>query len=265
MLKWLQNNPVGMALGGVGAFFLLLLLILLVLGSLPISTDIDEEDGLADEKAIELPALAESKPVENYKVIIERPLFNQSRQPIIEEQIDNPEDDFAEDGSDFDMPSVELMGVVITPTEKMVTLKQADSGESLVAYEGRPIEANFGSWRVSSVGPRTATLTSADGEELLLELKVHDASIEEPPPLKPVAEAGEAEAATAANDSNQDGESLSRADEIRRRIAERREELQKESENNQQATAEANEPTYKDAIRNLISRNRNEEAENDNN
>ena len=262
MMKWLQNNPVGLAIGGVCALFLFLLLMLTVVASLPISTVLSDDDTEVEGEAIELPALAENKPIDTYQVITDRPLFNQSRRPVIEEEIEDTGEEEPPE-SDFEMPSVELMGVVITPTEKMVTLKRFDSEESLVAYEGRPIEADFGSWYVSSVGPRTATLSSAEGEELILEMKVNDASIEEPAPIKPAEREGESEADIAAAEGQGEGEPLNRADEIRQRIAERREELKQESDGGQQAEAEPAQPTYKDAIKSLINRNRKEEAEND--
>jgi hypothetical protein len=133
-------------------------------------------------------------------------------------------------------PEVELSGVIITPTLRMVTLKRTDDAKSLVAFEGKPIEADFGSWQVSSIQARAVTLTSGSGEELQLELKVHDAKIEQPVrPVKPAkqdAAAGEQSPEVAENPAT---EPLSRAEEIRQRIAERREELRREAEQKGQA------------------------------
>jgi hypothetical protein len=266
MLKWLQDNPVGLVLSCVSGFFLFLLLLMTILASLPLSTGPAGDEADAAGAEVELPVLAENQPIDSYKVIVERPLFNQSRQPIIEEVLDEDDESAAGEEADFELPAVELMGVVITPTSRMVTLRRSDHEKSLVAYEGRPIEADFGSWKVSSINERTATLTDDDGKELHLEMKVHDASIEEPAPIQSPEESGEpGEAELAAvRQEGAEGEPLSRADEIRQRIAERREELKREAGENQQAEAGTKQPTYQEAIQSLIGRNRQQKADAEN-
>jgi hypothetical protein len=257
----MQDNPLGLALGAVCGFLLFVLLVLMVVSALPLSTRMAAGGASDGETGIELPQLAENKPVDSYYVINERPLFNESRLPIIEpeEELD-PMADVVEE-EEVDAPEVELSGVVITPSLRMVTLRRKGGEESLVAFEGRPIEAEFGSWQVTSIGPRVATLTSASGEELLLEMKVHDERIEQPEkPVRPTkASAEEQLVAKAAQPSSAEGEPLSRAEEIRQRIAERREELRRESAAADQ-DQEAAPPDYQSAIENMMNssrRNRN--------
>ena len=86
------------------------------------------------------------------------------------------------------------------------------------------------------MGPRTVVLESRDGQKLELELQVHDVKIKEPP--KPVVAAKPA-AAEGEQPAGEDGQPLSRAEQIRQRIAERREELRREQEE-QQAQRESN-------------------------
>lgn len=233
ILKWLEDNPLGIALGALCGLLLFALLVLTVLAALPpgaatIPLAAGEEQGL------QLPVLAENLPIASYAIITERPLFNENRQPATQDGDSNGEPLPLDEPAGA--PEVELSGVIITPTLRMVTLKRMDDAKSMVAFEGKPIEADFGSWQVSNIQARAVTLTSGSGEELQLQLKVHDATIEQPvqaaKPEKQDKVAGQQSPEAAENAAT---EPLSRAEEIRQRIAERREELRRESEVQAQA------------------------------
>ncbi len=255
MVKWLQDNPLGLALGALCGLLLVVWLVLAILSSLPLSPAPADDAAGALDPALELPTLAENLPMDTYNVITARPLFNETRLPVLDDAAGDlePAGGPAEDG---EKPEVELAGVIITPSLRMVTLKRKDNAQSLVAFEGRPIEADFGSWQVSRILPRAATLTSASGAELQLEMKVHDAQIE--PPVAAVAKApATADNAAAAADTA--AEPLSRAEEIRQRIAERREELQRDAE---QAGAQAEQPNYQQAIQSMVGRKRQQKSDN---
>jgi hypothetical protein len=128
-----------------------------------------------------------------------------------------------------------------------VTLRPKDAAESLIALEGNPLEGDFGSWQVSSIEPRSVVLSSGSGEEVRIDLQIHDAVIAEPPEPPPGASTPGASA-----DEEQD-RPMSRAEEIRQRIAERREELRREAEENAEAQSEqASQPNYQDAIKQMI-------------
>ncbi|MEJ8569026.1 hypothetical protein [Elongatibacter sediminis] len=267
MMRWLQDNPIGLGLAVVCGVLVLSMAGLGVVSLLPAYRGGDADNAAPDAQALQLPELAESAPIDEYYVITERPLFNESRQPVLEDElsVDPLAEEMVED--DPDAPDVELSGVVITPSLRMATLRTKDEGRSLVAFEGRPIEeSDFGSWQVSRVDAREVMLTSAAGEELRLELKVHDEQIT--PPAAPVSrpqgsrqdeapegrvqqtrqqESGEADA---------DGKPLSRAEEIRRRIAERREELRRQAEQQEQPSEEEAAPDYQRAIQSMIGRSR---------
>ena len=123
--------------------------------------------------------------------------------------------------------------------------------------------AQSGSWQVSRILPRTVTLTSAGGGELQLEMKVHDAKIE--PPAKPV-EKSQAAADGVSGDESLENETepLSRAEEIRQRIAERREELRQEAEQADTSVTQDEPASYEDAIQSMIGRNRGQKSGNEN-
>jgi hypothetical protein len=282
ILKWLEDNPVGIALATLCGLLLFFLLLLTVLASLPArSALMVATEGEAE--SLQLPVLAENLPIASFAIITERPLFNENRQPALNDEGSNGES-LPLDEEAAGAPPVELSGVIITPTLRMVTLKRTDDAKSLVAFEGRPIEADFGSWQVSSIQARAITLTSGSGEELQLELKVHDTKIEQPvrpeKPDKKAAGAGEQAPAVAENSAT---EPLSRAEEIRQRIAERREELRREAEQadqsgeqqseqsvdqaggqaNDQANDQAGQQNYQQAIQSLMGRNRGKKTNND--
>ncbi|MDT8320628.1 MAG: hypothetical protein RQ826_08890 [Xanthomonadales bacterium] len=257
MIGWLQENPIGIALASLCAALLLVSLLLFVVWSLPPPVrvgEVGEDEALMNS---ELPELAPSKPIDSYAIVTERPVFNESRQPELDADLagETADDELIEE--EVDAPEVELAGVVITPSLRMVTFKQKDKPESLVAFEGKPLEGDYGSWQVSRIGPREVMLTSASGRELQLELQVHDAKIAVPPKAPPATAGDSSEAAAGERDT--DGEEpLSRAEEIRQRIAERREELRRAAEdgaaNGASAAKQSQQqpPSYREAIRSMI-------------
>lgn len=234
-MKWLQGNPLGIALVSIGGFLALLALGMAIVWSLPVSVDTD--DAVSDNAVVDTSPLlaAEAGDLNDYQIVDERPVFNESRAPEIVEA-----DDLIEDVTDAtiavkDAPDVKLTGVIITPGMKIVSLTPADTNlESVMAHEGQSLTGEFVGWQVSAVNPRNVVLESNDGQKLDLELQVHDQAIKEPPKPKPKPEAQtaqteQAEAGQPASSAD-DAEPLSRAEQIRQRIAERREELRREQE-----------------------------------
>jgi hypothetical protein len=245
VIKWFESNPLGVALASICAGLLVISLLLAVVWALPPSVPASASDTDEALAALDVPELDDSEPLEAYTVITERPVFNASRLPIIEEGLTDEDDQLADE--DVDAPEVELAGVIITPSIRMVTLRSKDQSESLVAFEGQPLEGNYGSWQVSHIEPREITLSSDNGEELQLKLQIHDVKIEEPPELETEKTAESSSSAELAQDSDQP---LSRAEEIRQRIAARREELRQAAEDKEQDEA----PTmdYRQAIQSMI-------------
>jgi hypothetical protein len=228
MIKWFEGNPVAIVLASICGGLLLISLILAVIGSLPPSVP---DAGPEDEEAgfiITVPELAENEPIETYAVITERPVFNENRLPAIEDDSADGSDEELAD-QEVDTPEFELAGVIITPSIRMVTLKTKDQPESLVAFEGQPLQGNYGSWQVSRIEPRQITLASGSGEEVQLKLQVHDATIATPPKPVPSASSAAVEPGSQASQEGSD-QPLTRAEEIRQRIAERREELRRAAE-----------------------------------
>lgn len=149
-----------------------------------------------------------------------------------------------------------------------------------MAHEGESLTGEFVGWQIGTVNPRTVVLESRDGQKLELELQVHDVKIKEPPRPAP-AKTAQAESGQAEQMVDEEGEPLSRAEQIRQRIAERREELRLEQEAQQaqggtpkNATPRSAAPkknlgsaarssNYQDAIKALMNKNRKDQDSND--
>jgi hypothetical protein len=245
--RWLEGNPVGQVLAAVAGALVVVALALGVTWSLPPRAATEDAGGDDERLLVDVPRLADNEPIESYAIVSERPVFNENRQPDLASDLD-PENLGDEPETVVDAPELELAGVVITPTVRMVTLRQKKAGESLVAFEGQPLHGNYGSWHVSRIAPREITLASGEGEELQLQLQVHDEQIAPPPKAEPRSKevASEDDAADTASDAP-----LTRAEEIRQRIAERREELRRAAEANPDTQEQA--VDYQSAIQSMIS------------
>jgi hypothetical protein len=252
VIRWLDDNPVGQALAVLAGGLAVMMLLLAVVWSLPPNSGPAELS--ADDPALQVsvPRLPDSPPLEDFAAVTDRPVFNESRRPEMDADAAG-EGETADDESDavIDAPELVLAGVVITPSLKMVTLREKKARESLVAFEGQPLQGDYGSWHVSHIAPREITLSSGDGRELQLQLQVHKAKIV--PPLKP--EPGEAVAEQSAQNAEvgaeDEGEQpLTRAEEIRQRIAERREELRRAAE--AEKAGEQQLSDYQTAVRTMI-------------
>jgi len=259
MIRWLQDNPIGVGIASFCGVLVLISVLLSIIWTLPPSgsgVDPDEGEGVA---GLDFPEFQGAGELSDYDEIVSRPVFNESRQPIIESDEEEVMDDelLAED---MDAPDVELAGVIITPSLRMATLKEKGREGSLVAFVGRPLEGNYGSWQITRIEPREVTLSSGDGEELLLKLQVHNATIAAPPKApEPALEAETGETDAELADSEEGDQPLSRAEEIRQRIAERREELRRAAESGE---TQATEMSYQQAIQNMMGKKRQEDSNN---
>lgn len=268
-MKWLQDNPLGLALAAVCGVFILLALGMTIVGSLPVSVNTEAEAAEVTSDSEASRTAGQIGPLSNYQVINEKPVFNESRQPVVEEDEELSEDDAVIEVTDA--PDVRLTGVVITPGVKIASLTPADTNlETVMAHEGESLTGEFVGWQVTTVNPRMVVLQSRDGQSLELDLQVHDATIQEPPKpeLSPAQTAMKAAQASNGEDSNttgEDEEPLSRAEQIRQRIAERRAELRKEQEAQAGPTASNNKTSdYQNAIRAMMGSKKKDKNGNDN-
>jgi len=268
-MKWLEDNPLGMALAAIGGVFILLALGMTIIWNLPVSVETTEMETEAQGSEVSVLAARQLAPMRDLLIVNERPVFNVSRLPVAGDiNVEASEDTTV---AVKDAPKVRLTGVIITSSMKIASLTPADENqESIMAYEGQSLTGEFVGWQVSTVKPRTVVLESRNGQKLELDLQVHDVKIKEPPKPTP-AKTAQVEPGQGEQMVDEDGEPLSRAEQIRQRIAERREELRLEQEAQQaQSNSPAGgsekatkPPSYQEAIRAMMNKNSKDKDSND--
>lgn len=271
-MSLLRDNPLGIALAALLGGMALLALALVVFWNRPVAPLMPEDrDGLP-AVMVAGDDVAQLGPPGAYSVIVDRPAFNESRQP--ETVVADTGGDESEPVADSrEAPQVRLTGVVITPDEKLVSLTSERDGTTFVGREGQRLEGEYSGWMISLVSPRETVLTGRDGRDVPLKLEVHDAKINAPPPPEPrrpqpAPDEADVDGADGVNGGQDGDERLTRAEEIRQRIAERREELRREQEQQAEGagnTAQQRQLEYRDAIRNLMGGNRGNNGSDDEN
>ena len=266
-MKWLQDNPVGLVMAAVSGVFVLLALVMTIVWNLPVAVETPEIRTEENDNRDAVLVAHQVADISDFQVINEKPVFNESRLPVIVEVDD---DALLEDTEITikDAPDVRLTGVIITPGMKIASLTPANGQlENVMAHEGQALTGEFVGWWVSRVDPRTVVLKSRDGQQLELELQVHDTKLQEPPKPTPSARTAQTGLGQGEPNVNGDGQPLSRAEQIRQRIAERREELRLEQEEKQ---AQEGGPTrgggtsnYQNAIRSMMDKSKKEDGSND--
>jgi len=259
-MNWLENNPLGVALAAVCGLMLLVSVGLAYIWSKPASSGVPVA-GASSQAGGEIQrVMAELGPIAEYREVTARPVFNESRRPVVSIEGEGLDLEGSLETTVAGAPDVVLRGVIITPEVRIATLKPNSSGDTVIAHEGEPLEGEYAGWMVSDIKPRKVVLASLEGDTLELELQVYTRRIKEPPAPKPSPSAA---AALAGAQAGNEGQPLSRAEEIRQRIAERREELRRQAEMEDQEAANKPAPIsrYQSAIQNMINKKRDDKEQ----
>jgi general secretion pathway protein N len=181
------------------------------------------------------------RPWSEYGEVLSRPLFNESRAPEATEPA-GPGPEAAASAL-----NVVLTGVVLTKDLKIAIVKDNESGKSLRVKLGQPLEGGQAGWTLAELKPRGAVFDGAQlgRQELELTVDTKGAPAPAPPPGQPAQPAqpnqatamapvpappnqppGAAAPATADNAQPQ----AATAEDIRRRIEERRRQLREEAQ-----------------------------------
>ncbi len=183
---------------------------------------------------------------DTYAEVIQRPLFNDDRRPRVI-SVDNGDDPDGGDGPEI--PDVELnvavTGIIITPTTQLAMVTNNVSKESLRMKVGMALDGEQANWTLTDIEPRRLVFSGGSQGTAEVKLETFTQALKggaAPPPRRNVVtqtnktegEPGD-NAAPAAADT--DSDRAARAEEIRRRVAERRAQLREEAERRR---AEAN-------------------------
>ena len=240
-----RNNLVSvMLMAGIGVLVLLGLAAFVLFGRVDVERiePARAPDSIIGRSVLQKPELAE---LAEYSAITERPLFFADRRlPVIEvaggddsELADEPEP-----VTEVEIPELEatVAGIIITPETKLAMITDNSSNETLVLREGMAMAGEKSAWKISTIRPRGVEFETDGGRTEALELEVETAALTTgAQPRRRTSQANDRqqqrEQQQDAPDEQAGGEDAeakarARAEEIRRRVAERRAQLRAEAE-----------------------------------
>ena len=236
-----RNNLLSvMLMAGIAFLVLLGLVAFLLFGRADVETIAPARapDSMVDRPVAQNPELAE---LAEYSTIIERPMFFADRQlPVIELAggDDSAVEDEPEPVAEVEIPELEatVAGIIITPETKLAMITDNASNETLVLREGMAMAGDKSAWKIARIRPRGVEFETDGGRAESLELDVETAALKTgAQPRRQTARASEqaqqqdAPAEQAGGD-DAEAQARARAEEIRRRVAERRAQLRAEAE-----------------------------------
>ncbi|AKS40873.1 hypothetical protein [Wenzhouxiangella marina] len=179
--------------------------------------------------------------IDDYGSITARPVFFSDRRlPVIEmpdEEALAEQEEFIDEEEPINELKAAVAGIIITPELRLAMVRDETSNETLVLREGMSLEGEQAAWRLDSIEQRQVNFVSVDGRESLLELAVNTSSLaagssgRQPTNYREPEEGEEGDRRVPTPpDSSQVSDARARAEEVRRRVAERRAELRAEAE-----------------------------------
>jgi general secretion pathway protein N len=169
---------------------------------------------------------------ERYKApILDRPVFNESRKP----ELAAPAEE--KPGAGATQLDAALTGVILTGDTKIAFLLDKQTNEVQRVKLGQPLEGTQSGWTLVEVHPRSVVLEGAGEGRQELELAVDEKGAPPPAPLQPRPSAPAPPVAQAETPPGQPPQPVAQAqgqpanaDEIRKRIEERRRQLREEAQ-----------------------------------
>lgn len=220
----------GLQVGGIGGG-------IDVLGA-ALQSDQAADGSAEDGQGLELIALAEE---DAYRLVGQRPLFNDDRRPHLGEsaELDELAGIDPEGGPPVDLTAV-VAGIIITPELRIAMVRDEKTRKTMKVREGMPLEGELGSWSVRQIEARKVSFDGQDGSEAELELLVHTQTL--PGAARNAAKSTNARRNRARNNNNTKPENEknneSRAEEIRRKVAERRAQMRADAARRRQQQAD---------------------------
>jgi general secretion pathway protein N len=181
--------------------------------------------------------------ITTYGSITERPVFFSDRQlPVIEmpteEELAAAELEPVEEEAPVEELKAAVAGIIVTPDLRLAMIRDDAANETVVLREGMSLEGEQAAWRLDSIDPRQVNFISVDGRESLLELSVNTSSLaagssglsSRGEDQNPAPGQGDDQSQPTDPEVSQQSDARARAEEVRRRVAERRAELRAEAE-----------------------------------
>ena len=233
-----QNNLLTTLLAAaIGGLLLVAVLLFALLGRV----NLDRIEPVGDTSVPPLVVAAPQSGLEafeEYNEILRRPVFFSDRRLPVLQAADFDEEAVVMEEPPEPEPVSELKasvaGIIITPEMRMAMIRDQEANRTVLLREGMSLEGEQAAWRLDSIEPRLVNFVSVDGRSAGLELEVNTRGLAAPAQRAAAAarepEPAEAREAAAPAVAEVDDEARTRAEEIRRRVAERRAELRAEAE-----------------------------------
>lgn len=223
----------------IGIMVLIGLVLFLTLGRVNMDRIVPIGDSSVAAVAVAVPQSG-LEVFEEYNEILRRPVFFSDRRlPVLQvADFDAEAIEFVQELPEEDpVPDLKasVAGIVITPDMRMAMIRDEEANRTLVLREGMSLEGNQAAWRLDRIQSRAVDFVSVDGRRAGLELEVNTRGLTRPALTRPAASpAAEVERGEVEEDMEQpavvDDDARTRAEEIRRRVAERRAELRAQAE-----------------------------------
>lgn len=195
-------------------------------------------DSVIDRPVAQNPELAD---LSEYATIIERPMFFADRRlPVIELADGDAAEGEAEPEpvAEVEIPELgaTVAGIIITPELKLAMITDNSSNETLVLREGMAMAGEKSAWTISEIRARGVQFETEGGRTENLELEVETSALKTGAPPRRQAAANTSQQqdqdapAEQAGGEDAEAQARARAEEIRRRVAERRAQLRAEAE-----------------------------------
>ncbi|MGV6853381.1 MAG: hypothetical protein ACWA5R_14550 [bacterium] len=164
--------------------------------------------------------------------ILQRPLFSDTRKPKPLGEADSPEEEKQPEALAQAKLDVEVRGIIIGPDYRIATVRDKKTKKTITLREGDHFEGELGAWALDSVNSRKLAFSnSQNGESTELELKVYKGKLAgkgQKTTNNRRRDAAKKGQNTVLNPGKKD-EGNSQADEIRRKVAERRARMRAEA------------------------------------
>ncbi len=228
-----------MLMAGIGFLVLLALASFLLLGRGDVESiePVRTAGSVIDRPVAQNPALGD---LSEYAAIVERPMFFADRQlPVIElAGTDDGTEAEPEPEPEVEIPELgaTVAGIIITPELKLAMVTDDSTNETLVLREGMAMAGEKSAWKITQIRSRGVQFETEDGQTEDLELEVETSALKAgAQPTRQTAQASEQAPdqdapPEQAGGEDADAQARARAEEIRRRVAERRAQLRAEAE-----------------------------------
>ncbi|HSM69545.1 MAG TPA: hypothetical protein VK830_07505, partial [Xanthomonadales bacterium] len=90
-MSWLENNPLGLALAAACGVLIMVSVALMLAWGKPVTSGLDSGPRNAEALAASGPPENELEPIAAYRIVTERPVFEESRRPAVNVGDEGPE------------------------------------------------------------------------------------------------------------------------------------------------------------------------------